>query len=78
MTSIGIGIGIGIGDTGPVFTWYRIDTKICSIAHPYFERPCETIQLFISLPKRHSREQKRRVTLIRPVWKERHFTVAYC
>ncbi len=28
-------IGIGIGDTGPVFTWYRIDTKICSIAHPY-------------------------------------------
>ncbi len=33
MTSIGI--GIGIGDTGPVFTWYQIDTKICSIAHPY-------------------------------------------
>ncbi len=33
MTSIGI--GIGIGDTGPVFTWYRIDTTICSIAHPY-------------------------------------------
>ncbi len=30
-------IGIGIGDTGPVFTRYRIDTKICSIAHPYFE-----------------------------------------
>ncbi len=28
-------IGIGIGDTGPVFTRYRIDTKICSIAHPY-------------------------------------------
>ncbi len=33
MTSIGI--GIGIGNTGPVFTRYRIDTKICSIAHPY-------------------------------------------
>ncbi len=32
---ISIGIGIGIGDTGPVFTWYRIDTKICSIAHPW-------------------------------------------
>ncbi len=29
-------IGIGIGDTGPVFTRYLIDTKICSIAHPYF------------------------------------------
>ncbi len=37
MTSIGI--GIGIGDTGPVFTWYRIHTKICSIAHPYFTDP---------------------------------------
>ena len=28
-------IGIGIGNTGPVFIWYRIDTKFCSIAHPY-------------------------------------------
>ncbi len=28
-------IGIGIGGTGPVFTQYRIDTKMCSIAHPY-------------------------------------------
>ena len=27
-------IGIGIGDTSPVFTLYRIDTKIPSIAHP--------------------------------------------
>ncbi len=27
-------IGVGIGDTGPVFTQYRIDTNICSIAHP--------------------------------------------
>ncbi len=26
-------IGIGIGDTGPVFTPYRVDTKMCSIAH---------------------------------------------
>lgn len=26
---------IGIDDTGPVFTWYQIDTKIFSIAHPY-------------------------------------------
>ena len=30
-----ISIGIGIGYTGPVITWYQIDTKICSIAHPY-------------------------------------------
>ena len=26
--------GIDIGNTGPVFTWYQIDTKFCSIAHP--------------------------------------------
>ncbi len=37
-----IGIGIGISDTGPVFTWYRIDTKICSIAHPYSKRQADT------------------------------------
>ncbi len=32
MASIGISIGI---DTGLVFTRYRIDTKMCSMAHPY-------------------------------------------
>ena len=26
---------ISINSTGPVITWYLIDTKICSIAHPY-------------------------------------------
>ncbi len=35
MTSIGI--GIGIGDTGPVFTWYRIDTKPISQKVSFFE-----------------------------------------
>ncbi len=30
-----IGICIGITYTGPVFTWYWIDTKFCSIAHPF-------------------------------------------
>ena len=30
-----ISIGIGINNTGPVLAWYWIDTKICSIAHPY-------------------------------------------
>ncbi len=38
MTSIGI--CIGIGDTGSVFTRYRIDTKICSVAHPYPQDAC--------------------------------------
>ena len=33
-----IRFGIGIGNTGTVITWYRIDSKICSIAHPYFLR----------------------------------------
>lgn len=28
-------ITIGKGDTDPVFTWYRIDSKICSIAEIY-------------------------------------------
>ncbi len=27
-------IGIGIGDTGPVFTWYRIDTKFAVLHTP--------------------------------------------
>ena len=30
-----ISISIGINSTGPVITRYRIDTKICSIVHPY-------------------------------------------
>lgn len=27
---------IGLADTGCVFTWYWIDTKPCSIAHPFY------------------------------------------
>ena len=30
-----ISISIGIGNTGPVITWYRSNTKICSIAQPW-------------------------------------------
>uniref|UniRef100_A0A671YC53 Voltage-dependent L-type calcium channel subunit alpha n=1 Tax=Sparus aurata TaxID=8175 RepID=A0A671YC53_SPAAU len=32
--SISISICISNGNTGPVITWYQIDTKICIIAHP--------------------------------------------
>lgn len=28
-----ISIAIDIGNISPVFTWYRLDTEICSIAH---------------------------------------------
>ncbi len=41
-----IGIGISIGDTGPVFTWCRINTKMFSIAHPLSEVPAAKAALF--------------------------------
>ena len=42
-----MGISIGIGSTGLVITWYQIDTKICSIAHPY----CQTHRLQSTPPR---------------------------
>ncbi len=41
-----------IGDTGPVFTRYRLDTKMCSIPHPYclvgFVFKCTTLSIHCS------------------------------
>ncbi len=39
--------GIGIGDTGPVFIWYRIDTKLCSVAHPYTVHARESLKSYV-------------------------------
>ena len=57
-----ISIGIVIGHTDPVITWYRTNTKICSIAHPYSPplmrtRTTESVVLWVEWLRREAWSQ---------------------